>query len=129
MAGTLDKSIEGPVAVRILGVISLMFASGLFLLTFLNIRSWLLYAGPKWWPTLLLGACYWGVLGLGMVYYRKWAAFIFATSATVIGLSMIVGPLWMSIKTGNLWVLANVPFGVGFCLPTVATVISWRELR
>lgn len=129
MTGIVTKTLCGPIAIRALGVISVAFACGLLTLTLLNLRSWLMYAGPKWWPPLLMGACFWGVLGLGMVYYKKWAASIFTISTAGIGVSMIVGPLLLSIKTGNLWVLANIPFGIGLCLPIAPTVVSWRELR
>jgi len=129
MRGTLDKSVGEPVAIRVLGVISLIFASGLLLLGLLNVRPWLVYAGPKWWPPLLMAACYWGVLGLGMVNYKRWSASIFVISASGIGLWMVEGAILLSIKTGNLWVLANVPFGLALCLPIIPTIASWRQLR
>jgi hypothetical protein len=129
MASVFAKPLSGLAKIRALGITSVALASCLLGLALLNLRSGLTYGAPKWWPPLLVGAFYWGLLGFGMIYYRKWAASIFTTSTAAIGVSMVLGSIWLTVKTGNLWALVNIPYGVALCLPLVPTVLSWRELR
>ena len=116
-------------AIRVLALMSLVFAAGLSILAILNVRSWLVYAGPKWWPPLLAFAVYWGALGLRMMYFKKWAVAAFAITTTSIGLWLLIGSTILGIKSDNLWVLANVPFGLGLCLPMVTAIGCWRDLK
>ena len=129
MASIFAKSLNGLAKVRALGVASVALGFCLLGLALLNLRSGLTYGAPKWCPPLLVGAFYWGLVGFGMICYRKWAASTFTTSTVAIGVSMVLGSIWLSIKTGNLWALVNIPYGVVLCLPLFPTVSSWRELR
>jgi hypothetical protein len=115
--------------IRLLATLSLLFAGGLLLLSLLNIRSWFYYGGPKWWPPLMLGAIYWGVLGAGMAYRGKWAIGLFAVSTGLIGLCLIIGPIVEAIRTASGWALLSVPLGAALFIPVVMAVSCWRDLK
>jgi len=115
-------------AIRGLAGVALINAAGFLLLSILNIRAWLLYAQPKWWPPLLLMSIYCGTLGVGMLHRRKWAVALFVISALAVGISLLIGSILSSIASGNVWVLANVPLGVALCLPLIPAILSWPEL-
>jgi len=116
-------------AIRIMGFLSLGLAAILLILCLLNLRSWLLYGQHRWWPPLLLGSAYWGVLGVGMVYFRKWAAAVFAISMTSFGLYLSVMSVMSFMKSRFPGVLVNVPLGLLLCVSLVPVVRFWRELK
>jgi hypothetical protein len=115
--------------IRNMAFLSLGLAGFLLLLALLNLRSWSLYGEYKWWPPLLLGAAYWGVLGIGMLYFRKWAALLFALSTTGFGLLLVIAAISAFVKHSFPGVLINIPLGLSLGLPMIPVVRSWRELK
>ncbi len=115
--------------IRVLAFISFGVAALLLILTILNLRAWLIYNQPRWWPTLLVGGGALGGLGIGLLYLKKSAVILFAASTTSIGLCIAIGAVQQSMKTGYPWVLVNVPLGLLMCLSLLPTILGWRELK
>ncbi len=110
---------------RALGYISVAFAAVLFLLFLANLRSRLLFHGPNY-STLLWISIYCGGIGIGLAYLKKWAVALFTVSMAAIGLFVAIRA---TIETPFPWTLVNIALGILFCLPAVAAIRCWSELK
>jgi hypothetical protein len=66
------------------------------------------------------------VVGLGLVYLRRWAVALFAISSVAIGFFLIVRSM---IETPFPWTLVNIAMGVLFCLPAVPAIRCWSQFK
>jgi hypothetical protein len=69
---------------------------------------------------------FWAVIGVGLVYLKKWAVALFVVSMLSIGVFVVVRAI---IETPFPWTLVNIAFGLVFCIPFVPAVRGWRELK
>lgn len=69
---------------------------------------------------------YSAVLGVGLVYAKKWAVALFVVTMAGIGIFVVVRAV---IETPFPWTLLNIAIGIAFCLPFVPAVRCWRELK
>ncbi len=116
---------SSPTLFRGLGFLSIAFAAVLFLLFLANLRSRLLFHGPNY-SQLLWMSIYCGCIGIGMTYLKKWAVALFTVSLVAVGLFVTVRA---TIETPFPWTLVNLALGICFCLPAVAAIRCWSELK
>jgi hypothetical protein len=114
-----------PTLFRAFGYLSIAFATVLFFLFVLNLRARLLFHGPDY-SALLWMSMYWGSIGVGLAYLRKWAVGLFVISTVTIGLFLIAGSI---LKVQFPWALANIATGVLFCFPCVPAARCWTQFR
>ena len=65
------------------------------------------------------------VIGIGLLYLRKWAAVFFSLSLLLVAISIIFGSIWEVPFPLNL---INIFFGSLLLLPAIVTVYSWSLL-
>jgi len=66
------------------------------------------------------------LIGLGLLFHRKWAAALFAVILAIIGIWMGI----LSIVNVPLpWSILNVAFGCALLVPGVITVRCWSQLN
>ena len=67
------------------------------------------------------------VVGVGLLYLRKWAAIYFSFLLLAVSIWLILG----STISGFLfpWSLFNIALGLMLIFPTIVTIKLWSELR
>ena len=73
------------------------------------------------------GAALFSVLiGLGLLFHRKWAAVLFAVILASIGVWMVILSI---LKVPLPWLILNIAFGAALLVPAVITVRCWPQLK
>jgi hypothetical protein len=114
-----------PTIFRSLGYVAIGFGVLLGVLFLLNLRSRLLYHGPNYSPLAWMGI-YCVVLGVGLVYLKKWAVALFVSSMSCMGIFVVVRSI---IETPFPWTLLNIAIGLAFFTPSVPALRCWHELK
>ena len=107
------------------GYVATGFAVILGILFLLNLRSRLLYHGPNYSPLGWMGI-YSAILGVGLIYLKKWAVALFVITMSAIGIFVVVRAV---IETPFPWTLLNIAIGIAFCVPFLPALRCWRELK
>ena len=114
-AGELQMKTANPTLFRGFGYVAIGFAVILGTLFLLNLRSRLLYHGPNYLPLGWM-SIYSALLGVGLVYLKKWAVALFVMTMSGIGFFVIVRAV---IETPFPWALLDIAIGIAFWVPFV----------
>lgn len=66
------------------------------------------------------------VVGIGLLYRRKWAAIYFSLATSGVGLFLI---FFSILYIPFPWNLPNITLGVIVILPTIAIISTWSDLK
>jgi hypothetical protein len=66
------------------------------------------------------------LIGLGLLFHRKWAAVLFAVTLASIGMWMVILSI---VKVPLPWLILNIAFGGVLLVPGVITVRCWPQLN
>jgi hypothetical protein len=116
---------SNPNLFRGIGYLVIGFAVVLALLFLANLRSRIFFRGPNY-SALGWMSIYWGVIGMGLVYLKKWGVALFVVSMSAIGVFVVVRSI---IETPFPWTLLNVAIGLAFCIPSIPALRCWHELN
>jgi hypothetical protein len=114
-----------PCHFRGFGYLAIGFAVLWGVLVLSNLRSWLTYNGPNYSPLGLISV-YWGALGVGLVYMKKWAVALFVLSLSSIGIFVVLRAIF---ETPFPSALLYIAFGLALCMPFVPALRYWHDLK
>lgn len=109
---------------RVFGVVGLLSAGVLLVAIYANAEA-RKRGGPDLSP-LLCPAIAEILIGVGLLFLRKWAAVLFAAPLAILGCWLFFGSL-MHVQWP--WALINIVFSLVLLFPTLVTVTMWKELR
>jgi hypothetical protein len=120
---------DGLGLVRVTGRLMVAVAGVVLMLAFFNLRSRLCYQGPDY-SILFWMAAYAGIVGLGLLLFRRWAAILLAVTWGGVGIASIVGASVGVLRGGSLFALvAAIGYGVPLCWIPFLILRKWKLLR
>ncbi len=114
---------------RTIGQIMMFGGAVVLVLFFFNLRSRLHYHGPDYSLLFWVAACA-EIIGIGLLFFKKWAAVLLAVTWCGVGAASIVGASLSAMRGGSwfAWVAAIV-YGVPLCWIPIRILRRWPLLR